>query len=118
MNLDDNQDQLVREWTEYFTEEVLSYSRPAEVSNEEVFSDVYHALIHSSMSETLLQLEHSHAEVIAEKCNEKDIEMTKLDERQAKEMSAAVERTEKGKIDIANHLELGEMIESFDCSYL
>ena len=97
MSTDDERDQVVRKWTECFSEEVLAYSRPTEVSNEEVFSDVYHALIHSAMSETLLQLEHSHAEVIAEKCRDKDLEMNKLDERQAKEMSAAVERTEKGE---------------------
>lgn len=63
---------LIRRWTEAFTEEVLEHAKPEEVSNEEVFGDVYHSLIHStSVSNTLIQLEHSNALVIGEKCRER-----------------------------------------------
>ena len=43
-------DQLVRKWSEKYTEEVLEWAHPQEVSNEEVFAEVYHSLIHSPVS--------------------------------------------------------------------
>ncbi len=33
--------------------EVLEFVKPKDVSNEEVFGDVYHSLIHSSISNTV-----------------------------------------------------------------
>ena len=50
-------DALVKAWASAYSSEVLSFARPEEVSNEEVFADVYHSLIHSAgLSATLLQL--------------------------------------------------------------
>ena len=52
-----NDDALVKAWASAYTSEVLAFARPEEVSNEEVFADVYHSLIHSAgLSATLLQL--------------------------------------------------------------
>ena len=68
----DQESQLVKAWSDAFADEVLEFSRPDEVSNEEVFADVYHSLIHSELSETLLQLEQSNARVIEEKCDKRD----------------------------------------------
>ena len=54
----------------------------AEVSNEEVFADVYHSLIHSAgLSATLLQLEHSNAAVVGEKCGERRREVAAMHAR-------------------------------------
>jgi len=36
------EESLVRAWREAFHGEVLEHARPAEVSDEEVFADVYH----------------------------------------------------------------------------
>ena len=83
---------LIRRWTEAFNGEVLEYSRPQEVSNEEVFADVYHSLIHShSVSNTLVQLEHANAAAIEEKCRRRDEDMRQLDIRHCSEMSQALE---------------------------
>ena len=52
-----NDDALVKAWASAYSSEVLAFARPEEVSNEEVFADVYHSLIHSAgLSATLLQL--------------------------------------------------------------
>ncbi len=88
--LDD--DALVKAWTAAYSDEVLSFSRPEEVSNEEVFADVYHSLIHSAgLSHTLIQLEHGHAAAVGEKCAERNREMDDIDRRQNREMQEAVE---------------------------
>ena len=51
-----NDDALVKAWASAYSSEVLAFARPEEVSNEEVFADVYHSLIHSAgLSATLLQ---------------------------------------------------------------
>ena len=54
---------LVQAWSEIYMGEVLEFAKPKDVSNEEVFGDVYHSLIHSSVAETLVRLEHSNAQV-------------------------------------------------------
>ena len=92
----DGGDALVRAWASAFSSEVLAFARPEEVSNEEVFADVYHSLIHSAgLSATLLQLEHGNAAVIGEKCGERRREVAEMFARQAGEMEAAVEAAAK-----------------------
>jgi len=92
----DGGDALVRAWASAFSSEVLAFARPDEVSNEEVFADVYHSLIHSAgLSATLLQLEHGNAAVIGEKCGERRREVAEMFARQAGEMEAAVEAAAK-----------------------
>ena len=92
----DGGDALVRAWASAFSSEVLSFARPEEVSNEEVFAEVYHSLIHSAgLSATLLQLEHGNAAVIGEKCGERRREVAAMFARQAGEMEAAVEAAAK-----------------------
>jgi hypothetical protein len=54
---------LVKQWSELYMGEVLEFAKPKDVSNEEVFGDVYHSLIHSSIADTLVRLEHSNAMV-------------------------------------------------------
>ena len=77
----DCESQLVRAWTDAFTSEVLRYAKPKEVDNEEVFADVYHALAHSPMAATLMQLEHSNAQAVAAKAEERDAETEALEKR-------------------------------------
>lgn len=55
---------LVQMWSDMYMGEVLEFAKPKDVSNEEVFGDVYHSLIHSSVAETLVRLEHSNAQVL------------------------------------------------------
>jgi hypothetical protein len=46
-------EKIVRQWSDMYLGEVLEFVKPKDVSNEEVFGDVYHSLIHSSISNTV-----------------------------------------------------------------
>lgn len=59
--MEDSEENLVKQWTEAFTNEVLQYCSPEDASDEEVFGEMYHALAHSPLAATMIQLEHSHA---------------------------------------------------------
>ena len=59
----------------------LEHARPEEPSWDEDFADVYHELIHSPASDTLLNLEHNYFVSISELISERDMELKKLQER-------------------------------------
>ncbi len=70
----DPEGDLVRAWSDAYSRGVLAHSRPSEVSNAEVFADVYHSLAHSATpaADAMLRLEHSNAEAVAAKCHQRD----------------------------------------------
>ncbi|XP_013889630.1 ferry endosomal RAB5 effector complex subunit 3 isoform X3 [Austrofundulus limnaeus] len=78
--------QLTGAWSKSYVETTLEHARPEEPSWDEDFADVYHELIHSPASETLLNLEHNYFVSISELISERDMEIKKLQERQASEM--------------------------------
>ncbi|XP_068578703.1 ferry endosomal RAB5 effector complex subunit 3 [Cebidichthys violaceus] len=78
--------QLTNAWTRSYVETTLEHARPEEPSWDEDFADVYHELIHSPASDTLLNLEHNYFVSISELISERDMEIKKLQERQAAEM--------------------------------
>ncbi|XP_041794858.1 protein C12orf4 homolog [Chelmon rostratus] len=78
--------QLTNAWTRSYLETTLEHARPEEPSWDEDFADVYHELIHSPASDTLLNLEHNYFVSISELISERDMEIKKLQERQATEM--------------------------------
>uniref|UniRef100_A0A8C5GDP5 CL004 protein n=1 Tax=Gouania willdenowi TaxID=441366 RepID=A0A8C5GDP5_GOUWI len=78
--------QLTNAWSRSYEETTLEHARPEEPSWDEDFADVYHELIHSPASDTLLNLEHNYFVSISELISERDMEMKKLLERQAAEM--------------------------------
>ncbi|KAK5867806.1 hypothetical protein PBY51_012266 [Eleginops maclovinus] len=78
--------QLTNAWTRSYVETTLEHARPEEPSWDEDFADVYHELIHSPASDTLLNLEHNYFVSISELISERDMELKKLQERQASEM--------------------------------
>lgn len=59
----------------------LEHAWPEEPSWDEDFADVYHELIHSPASDTLLNLEHNYFVSISELISERDMEIKKLQER-------------------------------------
>ena len=71
-------DQLVKQWTNMFTSEVLEFANFNETSNEEVFADIYHAMAHSPLAATMIQLEHSNASAVG--CNTEAKENVKENE--------------------------------------
>ncbi|XP_007577713.1 ferry endosomal RAB5 effector complex subunit 3 [Poecilia formosa] len=78
--------QLTSAWAASYTQTSLEHARPEEPSWDEDFADVYHELIHSPASDTLLNLEHSYFVSVSELISERDVELSKLQERQAAEM--------------------------------
>ncbi|KAM9854323.1 ferry endosomal RAB5 effector complex subunit 3 [Aulostomus maculatus] len=78
--------QLTNAWTRSYEETTLEHARPEEPSWDEDFADVYHELIHSPASDTLLNLEHNYFVSISELISERDMEIKKMQERQAAEM--------------------------------
>ncbi|XP_061679773.1 protein C12orf4 homolog isoform X1 [Syngnathoides biaculeatus] len=78
--------QLTNAWTRAYVETTLEHARPEEPSWDEDFADVYHELIHSPASDTLLNLEHNYFVRISELISERDMEIKKIQERQAAEM--------------------------------
>ncbi|XP_068595713.1 ferry endosomal RAB5 effector complex subunit 3 [Brachionichthys hirsutus] len=78
--------QLANAWARSYLETTLEHARPEEPSWDEDFACVYHKLIHSPASDTLLNLEHNYFVSISELISERDMEMKKLQERQAAEM--------------------------------
>ena len=55
-----------------------------------MFADVYHSLIHSPLSETLLQLEAAYASSVEAVCRERDLRLADMEARHTKEMAEAV----------------------------
>ena len=60
---------------------MAEFARPEAVSNEQVFSEVYHALIHSPALETLLNLEHTYSLAVGGVIEQKKRDMAHLDDR-------------------------------------
>uniref|UniRef100_A0A3Q2XYK2 FERRY endosomal RAB5 effector complex subunit 3 n=1 Tax=Hippocampus comes TaxID=109280 RepID=A0A3Q2XYK2_HIPCM len=77
---------LLQCWQSRFRPTTLEHARPEEPSWDEDFADVYHELIHSPASDTLLNLEHNYFVRISELISERDMELKKIQERQAAEM--------------------------------
>jgi len=86
----------VKAWTAAYSEEVLEYASPPEIRDEEVFGDVYHSLIHSPISETLLQLEASYACTVETLVRDKNYRLGELENRQNREMEQAVQAASNG----------------------
>ncbi|XP_035283142.1 protein C12orf4 homolog [Anguilla anguilla] len=84
-------DQLANAWARAYSETTLEHARPEEASWDEDFADVYHELIHSPASDTLLNLEHNYFLSISELISERDMELKKHQERQVVEMDRVMQ---------------------------
>ncbi|KAK2504945.1 hypothetical protein MC885_011088 [Smutsia gigantea] len=91
--------QLASSWARAYAETTLEHARPEEPSWDEDFADVYHDLIHSPASETLLNLEHNYFVSISELIGERDVELKKLRERQGIEMEKVMQELGKSLTD-------------------
>lgn len=92
-------DHLASSWAKAYAETTLEHARPEEPSWDEDFADVYHDLIHSPASETLLNLEHNYFVSISELIGERDVELKKLRERQGIEMEKVMQELGKSLTD-------------------
>ncbi|KAJ7329074.1 hypothetical protein JRQ81_015248 [Phrynocephalus forsythii] len=109
---------LANAWAKTYTEAVLEHARPEDPSWDEDFADVYHDLIHSPASETLLNLEHNYFVSISELISERDVELKKLRERQGAEMDKVMQELGKSLTDqdvnmlAAQHFESQQALEN------
>lgn len=94
-----NIDKLADIWGQAFTQEVKEFAKPEEVSKEQIFSEVYHSLIHSPALETLLNLEHTYALTMDDLIQQRDKDLKHLDASQQDEMQEAVRHLGKGYTD-------------------
>ncbi|XP_006862737.1 PREDICTED: uncharacterized protein C12orf4 homolog [Chrysochloris asiatica] len=110
--------QLASTWAKAYAETTLEHARPEEPSWDEDFADVYHDLIHSPASETLLNLEHNYFVSISELIGERDVELKKLRERQGIEMEKVMQELGKSLTDqdvnslAAQHFECQQALEN------
>ncbi|XP_069862144.1 ferry endosomal RAB5 effector complex subunit 3 [Dipodomys merriami] len=110
--------QLANTWAKAYAETTLEHARPEEASWDEDFADVYHDLIHSPASETLLNLEHNYFVSISELIGERDVELKKLRERQGMEMERVMQELGKSLTDqdvnslAAQHFECQQDLEN------
>ncbi|KAL7885445.1 hypothetical protein AOLI_G00057400 [Acnodon oligacanthus] len=109
---------LTNSWAKAYTETTLEHARPEEPSWDEDFADVYHELIHSPASETLLNLEHNYYVSVSELISERDMELKKLQERQAVEMDKVMQELGKTLTDhdvntvAAQHFDAQQVLEN------
>ncbi|XP_053318604.1 protein C12orf4 homolog [Spea bombifrons] len=110
--------QLANTWMRAYTETTLEHARPEEPNRDEDFADIYHDLIHSPASETLLNLEHNYFVSISELLSERDVEMKKLRERQGAEMDKVMQELGKSLSDhdvnavAAQHFDSQQILEN------
>lgn len=64
-----------------YYKEVRRYAKPESVTEQQVFSEVYHSLIHSPALDTLLNLEHTYALTIEDLIQQRDKDLEYLDDR-------------------------------------
>ncbi|KAG1939066.1 protein C12orf4 homolog [Pimephales promelas] len=109
---------LTNIWAKAYAETTLEHARPEEPSWDEDFASVYHELIHSPASETLLNLEHNYFVSVSELISERDMELKKLQERQAVEMNKVMQELGKSLCDqdvntvAAQHFDAQQVLEN------
>lgn len=64
-----------------FFQNTLEYGEKSGANDAEVFSAVYHKLVHSPALEMILEQEHSYANAVADIIAERDKQVTELTEK-------------------------------------
>ncbi|XP_035674348.1 protein C12orf4 homolog [Branchiostoma floridae] len=78
-------------WAHAFTRECTRYSDPEAANKDHQFAMMYHALIHSSALETLLNLEHTYAVANGDVINHRENARKNLEDKQHQEMESAMQ---------------------------
>ena len=72
---------MVKCWSDLYENETLEYNsnkgHPANDDNES-FAQLFHSLVHSSLSITLAQLEHDHAVTVSKKCDQMAVKLKEM----------------------------------------
>ncbi|CAH1257098.1 C12orf4 [Branchiostoma lanceolatum] len=78
-------------WAQAFARECTRYSDPEAANKDHQFAMTYHALIHSSALETLLNLEHTYAVANGDVINHRENARKNLEDKQHQEMESAMQ---------------------------
>ncbi|XP_021927005.1 protein C12orf4 homolog isoform X2 [Zootermopsis nevadensis] len=84
-------EEVIKTWEKAFRQETVEYTEPQGATDEELFSTVYHKLVHSPALEAMLQVEHSYALAVRELTGQRDEQVAALIQKQTQEMASAVE---------------------------
>ncbi|XP_025834929.1 protein C12orf4 homolog isoform X2 [Agrilus planipennis] len=87
-------EEIIKEWEKMIREETAEFGEKVCASDEELFALAYHKLVHSPALETMLQLEHTYAQTIRHRVDERDRQIKSLSDIQTDEMTKAVDRLE------------------------
>uniref|UniRef100_T1JFI6 Macro domain-containing protein n=1 Tax=Strigamia maritima TaxID=126957 RepID=T1JFI6_STRMM len=82
---------LAKNWTRAYQEEHVSYAKPEEMSDEAVFSRVYHKMVHTGALDVLTSLEHSYNMAMDDLIRERDADLEMLQRKQSQEMEKVVQ---------------------------
>ncbi|CAG0883332.1 unnamed protein product [Darwinula stevensoni] len=77
---------IAEKWQRAYEQECEEYSKREKATDEEVFADIYHSLIHSRGSLALLRREHSCAQATAQLIQRRDKDLEQLSRKQSDEM--------------------------------
>jgi hypothetical protein len=86
----DRVSQMVETWSNAFLNEVRDYASLEPTSDETLFSEIYHSLIHSHSLNSLLSLEHTYSIAIQKLLEERDKNIAFIEHRQEREMEDTV----------------------------
>lgn len=114
----------ISSWSDTFTQEHANYSSATDKSEESVFSEMYHSLIHSAALETLLQLENTYAIAMDDVVSKKANAIKTMEEKHQREMEDSINNlgivtSDKDVNDLAaRHCEDAQMLETYWSSEL
>lgn len=89
-------DALVRKWDQKYKDEVLEFATKIGPSDEEIFAQSFHRLVHSSSLMDILMKEQSYAKSIIEMNQQREAEVSALISEQQNEMEAKIEQLDIG----------------------
>ncbi|XP_075226606.1 FERRY endosomal RAB5 effector complex subunit 3 [Lycorma delicatula] len=82
---------IIKIWEKSFKENTVEFGEKLGTNDSELFSAVYHKLVHSPALETILQVEHTYALAVADIARERDLQVSSLNTKQSDEMCRAVD---------------------------
>ncbi|KAG4070694.1 hypothetical protein HA402_013614 [Bradysia odoriphaga] len=85
-------DQLIREAEKHCKEEVIEYAEKIGPTDEDIFAQSFHRLVHSPLLPEILIKEKAYAKTISEMIVRMDKEIASLNDRQAVEMENKIEQ--------------------------
>ncbi|XP_059474744.1 protein C12orf4 [Neocloeon triangulifer] len=105
-------DALVKQWEISYKTEVTQYCSPTAMSDEELFAEAYHQLVHSPMLDKVLKGIEAMSAQVSQMVTLRDAEINQLSYKQEREMHQAIESLSEDQINsLANsHLEHKEML--------